>query len=301
VEATVLNLDCTFAEVLRRAPMSSRSASRSKARAAMRWWLGPVIAYLCMLAAMLLFGLVTTPFEISADVLTVVEQWIVYSIPLIIIYLHIRRVERRKKFWQSVGVHKKNMGQSIIWVFALFVIFTGIMAVYWQVATSAMGEDPRDAVDEHFETFPDWYFAYMFLASFFPVALSEELVFRGFTLDRFLTRGAIFAIVASSAMFASLHLWYAGFGLLALPLYGWVFLLATYWGIVYWKTRNIVGLVIIHGLNNVSLSVGCFFGGGAVNMMTSAMFIVGMACLGYLLIKYIRGVFREIEILVRGR
>ena len=283
--------------------MSSKDTSRSEPKAAKSWWLGPVVVYFCMLAAMLLFALVMTPFRISGDILTVVEQWAVYAIAIAFVYLHVRRFERRKKFWQSVGVRRKNLGQSIIWLFALLVIFTGIMALYWGVITSAMGTNPQEVVTEHFEqTFPDWYFAYMFFASFIPVGLSEELIFRGFTLDRFLAKGPLFAIVASSAMFSSLHLWYAAeFGFTGLPLYGGVFLLAVYWGIVYWKTRNIVGLMIFHGLTNVSLSVGHFFGSGAATAMNSVLFTTGMVCLGYLLFKYIRGMFKEIELLVRGK
>lgn len=260
-----------------------------------------MVVYFTMLAAMLLFALVMTPFQISGDVLTVVEQWVVYAIPLIIIYLHVRRFERKKKFWQSVGVQRRNLVQSFIWLFALLVVFTGIMTLYWGAVTLAMGTNPQDVVTQHFETFPGWYFGYMFFASFIPVGLSEELIFRGFMLDRFLAKSPIFAILASSALFSSLHLWYAGFGLVGVPLYGGVFLLAVYWGTVYWKTRNIIGLVIIHGLTNVSLSVGHFFGSGAVAVMNSVLFTAGMVCLGYLFFKYIRGMFREIELLVKGR
>jgi len=298
VEATVLNLDRTFAEVLRRTLMSSRSASRSKARAAMRWWLGPVIAYLCMLVVLLLFPLLLGPF-VGKDVLTAVEHFFAYGVPLAIVYLHVRRFERRKKFWQSVGVQRKKIGQCFIWVFALFAVFFVIEWVYW----GAMGSGAPTEVDQYYENyFSDWYFAYAFFASFVLVGLSEELIFRGFTLDRFLVKGPIFAILASSLMFSSLHFWYVTeFGLTGLLLYGWLFMFAVYLGIVYWKTRNIIGLVVIHGLINFLLSVEHFFGAESAAAAKSMMFIVGVACLGYLLIKYIRGVFREIEVLVRGR
>jgi membrane protease YdiL (CAAX protease family) len=264
-----------------------------------RWWLGPLVVYFCMLAAMLLFALVATPFEISGDVLTLIDQWAIYAIALGFVYLHVRRYERRKKFWESVGVRRKNLGQCFMWLLALLVVFTVIMALYWQVVISAMGTNPQEVVTEHFEErFPDWYFAYMFLGSFIPVGISEELIFRGFMLDRFLVKGPIFAILVSSFLFSSLHLWYAGFGVTGLPLYGAVFLLAVFWGIVYWKTRNVVGLAIFHGLNNVSLSVNHFLGTGAVAVMNSALFIVGMVCLGYFILRYIRGLFRETEALV---
>jgi len=267
-----------------------------------RWWLGPVVVYFCMLATMLLFMLLFMLLGIRGAGPTVFEQWITYAIPLAIVYLHVRRFERRRKFWGFVGVHKKNLRESFIWLFALWVVFTGILIAYWWAATRATGVDAQEEVSKHFEeNFPDWYFGYMFFASFVPVALVEELIFRGFTLDRFLARGPAFAIIASSLMFSSLHLWYAGFGpAVGMSLYGGVFLLAVYWGIVYWKTRNIVGLVVFHGLYNFTLSASHFFGAQAEVVMSAAMFAIGVVCLGYLIIKYIGGLFREIEALVKG-
>lgn len=277
------------------------SSSETKSKKAQGWWLGPVIVYLCMLGAMLLFSLILTPLKLSGNILTVLEQLTVYSITLIVVYLHVSRFEQRENFWESIGLRRKNLGQSLIWVFALFVVFTGILAIYWQTTTAIMGTDPRVLVTAHFEAFPDWYFAYAFFASFIPVALSEEIIFRGFMIDRFSVKGPIFAIVVSSLLFSSLHLWYAGFGVSGVPLYGGVFLLAVYWGIVYWKTGNIFGLIIMHGLNNISLSVTHFFGESALNVIESGIFLVGVICLGYLAIKYIRGLFEEIHHLVFGR
>ena len=263
------------------------------------WWLGPVIIYFCMLATMLLFVLL--PAELARDFrVTIATQWIVYAVPLGIVYLHVRRYERKKKFWSSVGVRREKLGKSFIWLLALLVIFTGILTLYWEAAEWAVGADPQEEVSEYLEgTWPDWYFAYMFGAAFIPVAFSEELIFRGFVLDRFLVKGPVFAIVASSAMFSSLHLWYTGFGLVGTTLFGGVFLLAVHWGIVYYKTRNIAGLVFYHGLYNAMASVNHFWGAQPVAAITTAVFAAGMLCLGYFILRYIRRLFREIETLVR--
>lgn len=40
----------------------------------------------------------------------------------------------------------------------------------------------------------------MFLGSFVPIAFTEELIFRGFVLDRFLVKGPVLAIIASSIL-----------------------------------------------------------------------------------------------------
>jgi hypothetical protein len=83
--------------------MSSKGTSRSEPKAAKNWWLGPAVVYLCMLAALILLPLLATPFRIERGVIDVVNQWAVYAIAIAFVYLHVRRYERGKKFWQSIG------------------------------------------------------------------------------------------------------------------------------------------------------------------------------------------------------
>ena len=282
--------------------MSSRGTSRSDPRGPkLRWWLGPAVVYLCMFATMLLVGLV--PIFITADrsLLDVISHLSTYSVALALTYLHVRRYERKKNFWRSVGMKRENLAQSFIWIFALYVILVAALSLYWEAVKWGMGSDPQEAMGEFFGARPDWYFAYLAFAFFIPVAFTEELVFRGFMLDRFLVKGAAFAILSSSLLFTVLHVWYVTFGISALPLYGALFILTVYWGFVYYKTRNIVGLIVFHGLYNVTLSVEHFFGAQAKAAMNSMIFIFSVVCLGYLLIIYLRGLFAEIELLVKGR
>jgi membrane protease YdiL (CAAX protease family) len=233
------------------------------------------------------------------EVSDVISHIVTYSVALIVVYLHVSRFERRK-FWPSVGIKREGMLKSVVWVFALSVIFTGILYIYWTGVNTVMGGDPQSSIKGFFDTSPDWYFLYLSFAFFIPVALTEELIFRGFIIERFSVKGPVKAVVFSSILFTSLHLWYASFGSAALPLYGGLFLVAMWWAIVYWKTRNLFGLILAHGLFNLGTAVEHFWVGGRT-ILESSVFMVGVACLGYLTFLYLKNMFIEMETLVKKR
>lgn len=217
-----------------------------------------------------------------------------------IVYLHVTRFERRK-LWPSVGLRREKMVDSIVWVFALSVIFTGLIYFYWSAVEILTGIDPESTVRGFFGAAEDWYFIYLGLAFFFPVAFTEEIVFRGFMIERFSGLGGTAAIAISGALFASLHLWYLSFGAVGLFFMVGLFLIAVWWGIAYYKTRNVAGLILFHGLYNLTqpgtVMEHFWPEGGAA--MQAAMFIFGVVCLGYLLFRYLRGLFMEMEELVK--
>lgn len=62
-----------------------------------------------------------------------------------------------------------------------------------------------------------------------------------------------------------------------------------YLGVVYYKTRNILGLVIFHGMFDATISINHFFGETPVLLINVCMFVAGMACLGYLAYGYSAG------------
>ncbi len=233
------------------------------------------------------------------EIADVISHAVTYSVALLIAYLHVTRFERRKRFWESVGLRRENALWSVVWVFALSVIFTALLYIYWQAIQLFTGTNPQQEIQGFFSGSDEWYYAYLGFAFFFPVAFTEETIFRGFMIERFLVKGPTIAIALSSLLFASLHLWYASFGLTALPLYGGLFLLALWWGFVYYKTRNIVGLILFHGLYNSGLVVEHFWSSSARALLESGIFVFGVACLGYLAYLYLRGLFTEIEELVK--
>jgi len=110
--------------------------------------------------------------------------------------------------------------------------------------------------------FPLWYLYYMIINSFFPVAVVEEAVGRGYMLDRLMPQHpsslvkALPAVLLSSLLFTLLHLpsylkVYA-FSLLWVValLAGNVFPLSVGLSMAYVRsrTRNIAGPVLIHFL-----------------------------------------------------
>lgn len=225
---------------------------------------------------------------------------ITFSTALAVVYLHVTRFEG-EKFWPSVGLRRANAFRSLVWVFALWVIFSIALFFYWGGVKSLMGTDPQQEIQKFFKGAPDWYFIYLGFAFFFPVAFTEELIFRGFMIERFAVKGPVIAIALSAFLFTSLHLWYATFGVAAIPLYGGLFILSLLWGIVYWKTRNLFGLIVFHGLFNLGVTVTHFWGEGAGMMLGSAMFVAGVICILYLVFIYLRRLFAEMERLVRKR
>ncbi len=362
--------------------MPARKSSRSRKVKEVPWWLGPFIVYLCMLAALLLFTFISPLFSpmLGDDALAVLNQGVTYAIPILVIFLHVRRFERRESFWPSVGITRRNLKMAIVWAFAMYIIFYMVEGIYWPVATTVAGTDPRGEVTSYFlgdlffddlngngvwdnvpenfvdlngngvwdnapENFVDWngngvwdndepltdtyangvwdsaepftdynedgergtgfsdrYFLYSLFSAFLIVGLAEEIIFRGFITDRFLVKGPAFAIIVGSAMFAALHFWYIiEFGFGGLLLYGWLFLIAATWAVVYWKTRNIVGIIILHGLTNFSMPILYFFGATGAEILKASLLIVGGACLGYILLGYIRGMFKDIDTIVGKR
>ncbi len=246
---------------------------------------GPIlIVWLSCFLALGLVGLIA--IELESPYGSIVGEWIGYVLPLLLIFGFLRGEKR--KFWSAVGVKKRGLGLGFVWILALLVVFTFILTAYQEVALRIVGKDPGEEVFNRMRReLPDWYFAYLMVSSFIPVALSEELVFRGFILERLIHRGAIFAILSTSAMHSSVHLWYLNFGIPGLTMFGSAFLFFCWMGIAYTKSRNTVAPVFMHGLNNSFISIRFFFGEGTVRMFSELIFLVGWICLMYLAFRHL--------------
>ena len=251
-----------------------------------QWWVAPLLVWTVSLVAILCSTLIAISWP-----LVIVAEWAVYIIPLFVIYWYVRSFERKRKFWPSIGVKRKILGKGLVWALAIFVIIIIILAVYNQAVTWLMGKDPVEEQTKHFEEiYPDWYFVYFLFASFVPVGFFEEGIYRGFILDRLMVKGALFAILVSSVLHSSLHLWYVGaLGITGIPLYGSAFILFAFFGFAYVRSRNIIGLALLHGLNNAMLSVRHFFGSQLVAGIWLGVILVGAVCLGYLGCGYLKG------------
>ncbi len=94
------------------------------------------------------------------------------------------------------------------------------------------------------------YFLYLTVVTIFLVGPTEELVFRGIAYGE-LRRlwGPAPAVVLSSAVFASIHLWsFSGEGMFISL--GMVFLLGSVLAVIYEKSGNLLVAAVAHGLFN---------------------------------------------------
>lgn len=242
-----------------------------------------------MLVARLLGGVSLT--------LSVVGDWVGYLLPLLAVF----HFSRRGRFWSSVGVRKEGLLPGLVWLFALFLLFFLLLGAYGEVMARLVGEDPGEEVFSRMESLPGWYFAYFALASFLPVALAEEVVFRGFILREFLPLGMVRAVLLSSAMHSATHLWYLDFGLPGATMFGSAFLFFVWMGLVYSKTGNLLAPILMHGLNNASLSLRFFWGEGVVAALYTLFLLLGwVSFLHLLLSRRVSRVERPPEGVVEG-
>jgi len=89
-----------------------------------------------------------------------------------------------KSIFSSVGLKKEGSIRSVFWSIALFPLFVGIGLVTMMLSYF-LGPVPFMSVYvSSSEGFPLWYLYYMIINSFFPVAVVEEEIGRGYMLDR---------------------------------------------------------------------------------------------------------------------
>jgi len=207
-----------------------------------------------------------------------------YSLPLFLVF----RFTKRGGFWKSVGIRKEGLSPGFLWLFVLFLLFSFLIAFYGKAVALVLGEDPAEEMFRRMkEELPTWYFVYFAFASFLPVALVEEVTFRGFILRELLPMGPMRAIFLSSLMHSLSHLWYAELGVPGLTMFGSAFLFFLWMGMVYAKTGNLIAPIFMHGLNNFSLSLRFFLGEGAVEVLF--LFLLFLSWLSLLYLLFFRG------------
>ncbi len=167
-----------------------------------------------------------------------------------------------RDIFSSVGLEKEGFVKSVFWSIAFFPLFLAIGLITLMLSYF-LGPVPflRTFVTNSGQ-FPLWYLYYMITNSFFPVAVVEEAVGRGYMLDRLMPQHpsslvkALPAILLSSLLFTLWHLpSYLKIYAFSLPwivalLAGNVFPLSVGLSMAYVRsrTRNIAGPVLIHFL-----------------------------------------------------
>ena len=170
--------------------------------------------------------------------------------------------ERRRslrEIFSNVGLRRKGSVKSVLWGVALFPLLI-VIGLIMQMLSSFLGQIPSAASNNG--QIPVWYLWYMVIHSFFPVAIVEEAVARGYMLDRLMPQHpssvpkALPAVLLSSLLFT---LWHVPSYLMSYSfstplvvgiLAGNVFPISVVLSIAYVRarTRNIIGLVLTHFL-----------------------------------------------------
>ena len=163
----------------------------------------------------------------------------------------------------SVGFKKEGLGKSIFWALLLLIpaaLVTDLVLILFinllGPVSVTQATNPSGAVQ------PTWFLFYIIIYAFFPVAMFEEALGRGYLLDRLMPQQpcgitkALPAIVLSSILFTLFHL----------PAYILVYIFSRPWAMVLLianvfpnavflsisyvrsRTRNIGGPVIAHFL-----------------------------------------------------
>jgi len=231
---------------------------------------GPFVVWLFItsyLAIGLLFGGSsngTLPKDISMSlvlnlIIAMARYWgVILAFLAIFLALWEKRRSLREIF-SSVGLKRRGSVKSVFWSFALIPFFLVIYLISMMLSYF-LGPFPT-AVSNN-EQIPVWYFYYMIIYSFFPVAVVEETIARGYMLDRLMPQHpsslvkALPAIFLSSLLFTLYHVpSYLTLYSLSAPwavalLAGNVFPLSVALSIAYVRarTRNIIGPVLIHFL-----------------------------------------------------
>jgi len=164
-----------------------------------------------------------------------------------------------REIFASVGLRRTGSVKSVLWSFAFLplCIVTGLMMILLSLFLGPVPSAVSGSVQ-----FPTWYTWYMVIYSFFPVAVLEEAVARGYMLDRLMPQHPSSLVKALPAMLLSsllMTLWHvpAYLGVYAFPipwvigrLAGNVFPISVALSIAYVRarTRNILGPILIHFL-----------------------------------------------------
>ncbi|WP_410766506.1 CPBP family intramembrane glutamic endopeptidase [Haloferax sp. DFSO60] len=150
--------------------------------------------------------------------------------------------------WDLIRLERPTR-RDMLWVggglLALFAVYLAGSA-----AMSALGIESGDSVLAQQGEANPIYFLYLTVITIVLVGPAEELIFRGIAYGE-LRRlwGPIPAIIGSSAVFASIHLWsFSGDGAIISLLM--VFILGSVLAAIYEKSGNLIVVAVAHGLFN---------------------------------------------------
>jgi membrane protease YdiL (CAAX protease family) len=188
--------------------------------------------------------------------------WGVILVFLVIFLAFWEKKRSLKEILSGLGLKRKGSTKSVFWTLALIPLFL-IIYLLLMMLSYFLGPVPfPQASSPNGGQAPVWYLYYMIIYAFFPVAVVEEAVARGYMLDRLMPEHpstlakASHAIIISSLLSTLYHL----------PAYLGIYSFSLVWAVALsvgnvfpWsialsiayvraRTRNILGPVLIHFL-----------------------------------------------------
>ena len=148
------------------------------------------------------------------------------------------------------GVFRFQPRRDFGWVLFLFLVGTvGLMASSYLLSDTPPGDQVTD-VDHWDAPLIHWWRWLIWVPMLTAAALWEELAMRAYLLTRFSDwgMGRIAAVLISSALFASYHVYQGWF---ALPI---VFGFGLFYGFMFLRIGRVAPLVVAHTLTNLALT-----------------------------------------------
>lgn len=225
---------------------------------------GPLIVALFFTLYPALLVTVFAPFTTIRSLTVenlVIQNLEFYGVLLIFLVAFVALREKRRSsgdIFSSLGLKPNGAGKSVLWTFALFPLFVVIGLA--SMLLSSLATTPTSASSP--SQIPPWYFGYLIVQAFFPVAVVEEMVGRGYMLDRLIPQHpssitkAAPAILVSALLFTVYHIptyltgYHFSIAQTAIALSLNVFPNTVIVSIAYVrsKTRNIIGPILMHFL-----------------------------------------------------
>lgn len=152
--------------------------------------------------------------------------------------------QRRTLLWRALGFRRFDVGTALGWVFALFLAFFAVNALYQYILTAFhLNLQTNDQfILQHSKDAPLTTYATL-IASVLIAPFCEEIFFRSFVFMGLL-RGMplVGAILFSALIFAVAHADIGSFAVL--------FFIGLALAFLRWRTRSIWPSMILHALNN---------------------------------------------------
>jgi membrane protease YdiL (CAAX protease family) len=196
-----------------------------------------ILSLIISIAAGILLVILTQGFGVESSLLTSAHLLVAYSIPIIVvIQLAYRRIRERNKVKYQLGFH------LLPFVPFALIFLTG-MALMVLI-------EPLEAMMPKLDYFIKQYSQMMrpdvlsFLSVVIAAPLLEEIFFRGILLEGFLHNYSPWkAILLSALIFGGIHI-----NPMQVP---GAFIIGLFLGWVYWKTRTLLPVILIHFINNL--------------------------------------------------